>query len=306
MFQAICPCSVSNCRPQTRLGHVGGCSLREGGGPRRLRAEPGGRCGEVEPSAPLLASGGEFGSPRPGRRGGLVATAASRSLRHGVEGGHHLLVGTVGGGREMPRAPVRVVLERFGQGAVDCPTRGARRCPVDRGSDERVIQPQRDALDGQQARSFGLVQCVVTAIETVDSVTDRRQPAGIVRRGHEQQPLRAVGQTSVAVEEPALHPTGQRQRDRQGRSPRQLVRVEGCGQFHRASGLPPVAETSRSRTPGSTVTSQRLSRRLSASAPDRPPRVRVGRSVTSKRRASPSRAANSSADPLGLQPASRE
>jgi hypothetical protein len=160
-----------------------------------------------------------------------VAAAGGGPSGHGIKRAGHGIVGAVGGGGEVPGAPVGVAAQGAGQGPVD----GAALCAggraVDRRTHQRVIQREHVAVDAQQAGLLDRVEGIVTGVEAVGGVPDYGQPGGVVGGGYQQESLRGLGQPPVPVQERPFDTAGERQLLRQRGPAGQLVSGQHLGQL---------------------------------------------------------------------------
>ena len=134
---------------QQRVGGIQTSRVGQGSGAGRLCREPRRvRGGAQSPDSGGRADG-ELSRARPRSRGSLVAAAGGGPFGHGIKRARHGIVRTVGGGGEVPGAPVGVAAEGVGQGPVDGATLCAGGRAVDRRTHQRVVQREHVAVDAQ-------------------------------------------------------------------------------------------------------------------------------------------------------------
>ena len=208
---------------QQRIGGIRTGRVGQGAGAGRLRRVPRRLRGAAQPPGPDRRVGGELGCARPGRRGCLVAAAGGGPFGHGIKRAGHGIVRTVGGGGEVPGAPVGVADQSVGQGLVGGTALCAGGRAVDRRTHQRVVQRDHVAVDAQQAGLLDRVEGIVTGVEAVGGVPDHGQPGGVVGRGYQQESLRGLGQPPVPVQERPFDTAGERQLLRQRDPAGQLV-----------------------------------------------------------------------------------
>jgi len=168
-----------------------------------------------------------------------MPAAGGGPLRHGIKCAGHGTVRAVGGGGQVPGAPVTVAAQGVGQG----PVGGAALCAggraVDRRTHQRVVQREHIAVDAQQAGLLDRVEGIVTDVEAVGGVPDHGQPGGVIGRGHQQVSLRGLGQPPIPVQERAFDTAGERQLLRQRGPAGQLVTGQHVGQLAERQRIAP-------------------------------------------------------------------
>lgn len=175
--------------------------------------------GQGEPPRPGLRSRAEPGGPLVGGGRGGVSTAITGPYGGALQFGGHLLVGACRRHGQMPGAPVGVVgpVQRLGQGLVYGQAQTGRDSLIDGGPDQGMPEGHGPRVDQDQSRSLRRVQILKEVSEAGRGPQHHIQVAGVLGRGHRQQPLRRLGQHPDLAEEGILDPAGERQRRTVGR-----------------------------------------------------------------------------------------
>jgi hypothetical protein len=216
---------------QQRVGGIRTGRVGQGAGAGRLRRVPRRLRGGAQPPGPDRRVGGELGRTRPRGRGCLVPAAGGGPPGHGIKRAGYGIVRAVGGGGEVPGAPVGVAAQGTGQGPVGGAALRAGGRAVHRRAHQRVIQREHVAVDAQQAGLLDRVEGIVTGVEAAGGVPDHGQPGGVIGRGHQQETLRGLGQPLVPVQKRPLDTAGERQLFRQRRPAGQLVAGQHLAQL---------------------------------------------------------------------------
>ena len=156
--------------------------------------------------------------------------ARSDGLHHGC----HVLVGPVARGGPVPGRPIEVagLMESFRECSVCVAALRARGGLVDRGPDQGVPDAYRVPVDHEESGRFDRRQRLAGDSQRFPRPGQDREVSGVVGRGQQHHRLPGHRQGATTVEEGSLHPVGQGQLVRQGRSSGELGVAELSGQFH--------------------------------------------------------------------------
>ena len=120
------------------------------------------------------------------------------------------------------------------------------RRPIDGRAHEGVPKPQLRTPDPDQPGSLRRFESLNASAERRRRRADRRDLAGAVCRGDQQQGLSFGGQPAGSVEERPLHPGRERKRVRKPRLAGQLVDRQHSGQFGQRQRAAPRLRHQRS------------------------------------------------------------
>ena len=207
------------------------CVLGEYVRPASLPAEPGAHRRILQPPGAGLGFGGEFGGALPRRAGGLVAAPALRAPGDSVEVGRHAIIKALRCQGQMPRPPIKIAGKALREDPMYPLLLNQGRRPINGRAHERVPEPQLRTPDPDQPGSFSHFQSLSAGAERRRRRADRRDLAGAVCRGDQQQGLSFGGQPTGSIEERPLHPGRERKRVRKPRLAGQLVDRQHSGQF---------------------------------------------------------------------------